>query len=180
MTSTAKIQHVVTNTTMATENTANWYVIHTKPRQERRADENLQRQGFETFLPIYQLEKIQHRKLSLVEEPLFKRYLFIRFDPDNSNWHVIRNTFGVSQLVRLGGQLASVPDEVIQQLMKTAEISQALYKKDAHLLIADGPFQNLKRAIEMHDDDSRAIVLIELLNKTQRISVSLNALAKDI
>ncbi|NEV64216.1 transcription termination/antitermination NusG family protein [Thiorhodococcus minor] len=30
-----------------------WYLIHTKPRQEALADANLQRQAFETYLPLY-------------------------------------------------------------------------------------------------------------------------------
>jgi hypothetical protein len=29
-----------------------WHVVHTKPRAEARALENLERQGFEVFLPM--------------------------------------------------------------------------------------------------------------------------------
>lgn len=181
-TGTTEIQTAMADHHTARTNTfqtANWYVIHTKPRQERRAQENLQRQGFETFLPIYQVEKIQRSKLCLINEPLFRRYLFIRFDPDNSNWHVIRNTFGVTELVRLGGQLASIPDEVIQQLVKEADIPRALYTQGEHLRITHGPFQNLHAVFEVHDGDSRAIVLIELLNKTHKLKLEINALERN-
>ena len=37
---------------------SNWYLIHTKIRQERGALENLQRQGFECFLPQIWVEKL--------------------------------------------------------------------------------------------------------------------------
>ena len=35
---------------------SNWYLIHTKIRQERVALENLERQGFKCFLPLIRAE----------------------------------------------------------------------------------------------------------------------------
>ena len=58
----------------------NWYLIHTKIRQEKVALENLERQGFECFLPVILAEKLRGSVLKVVEEPLFTRYLFIRLD----------------------------------------------------------------------------------------------------
>ena len=57
---------------------SNWYLIHTKIRQERVALENLERQGFESFLPLIRVEKLRRSALVVVEEPLVPRYLFIR------------------------------------------------------------------------------------------------------
>lgn len=36
-----------------------WYLIYTKIRQERIALENLERQGFECFLPKIKVEKVR-------------------------------------------------------------------------------------------------------------------------
>ena len=57
---------------------ARWYLVHTRPNSERKAELNLQAQGFATFLP--QIEKtIRHaRRLKTVRRPLFPRYLFVR------------------------------------------------------------------------------------------------------
>ena len=79
-----------------------WYVIHTKPRQEQRALENLQRQGFEAWLPMISLEKVRRGHLAQVVEPMFSRYLFIRLDTVQTNWSPIRSTLGVSKLVAFG------------------------------------------------------------------------------
>jgi transcriptional antiterminator RfaH len=57
---------------------SNWYLIHTKIRQERVALENLDRQGFECFLPTILAEKLRRGALQVMKEPLFPRYLFIR------------------------------------------------------------------------------------------------------
>ena len=57
-----------------------WHLIYTKPRQEKRAALNLTQQGFEVFLPMMSKEVLRQNSLDMVEEPLFKRYLFVRFD----------------------------------------------------------------------------------------------------
>lgn len=157
---------------------AHWYVVHTKPRQERRALDNLHRQSFEAYLPLVKTEKLQRGKLVNIEEPLFKRYLFVHFDAERSPWHLIRNTFGVSELVRTGGQLARVPLEIIERLKQQEAAPQALFNAGDKLLVKNGPFQNLEVVFDMQDGDSRAIVLIELLNKTQRVAVNLNSLVR--
>ena len=54
-----------------------WYVAHTKPREEFRALENIERQGFEPYLPTLRRDKIIRGALAVKIEPLFARYLFI-------------------------------------------------------------------------------------------------------
>ena len=48
-----------------------WYVVLTKPKQERRAEEHLVAQGGEVFLPRLQLEKIRKGKRIKVIESLY-------------------------------------------------------------------------------------------------------------
>lgn len=157
---------------------AHWYLIYTRPRQEYRAQENLQQQGFEVYLPLHQTERLLRGKLRVLEEPLFKRYLFVRFNAHSSPWHTIRNTFGVSQLVRTGDQPAKVPAALVESLQHFAVKPQALYARGEKCRIKAGPFRDLEAVFEMQDGDQRAIVLIEMLNKVQKISVNLNALGK--
>ena len=58
-----------------------WYVTHTKPRQEIRAEEHLQRQGFHCFLPRIKRKRIRLKQRVEPIEPMFPRYLFVRLDP---------------------------------------------------------------------------------------------------
>ena len=123
----------------------------TAPRQEYRALENLQQQAFEVYLPLHQSERLQRGKLRLVEEPLFKRYLFVRFNEHNSPWHAIRNTLGVSELVRSGGQPAKVPAALVQALRQLQTTPQALFQRGETLRVTDGPFRDLQVVFEMQD-----------------------------
>ena len=54
-----------------------WYLLTTKPRQEYIAVENLERQGYQIFLPLLQSRKRRGTEMRAVIEPMFPRYLFI-------------------------------------------------------------------------------------------------------
>lgn len=54
-----------------------WYLVHTKPKQEKYALENLHRQGYQCYLPIIPSERLRQGLLTVEDEPLFPRYLFI-------------------------------------------------------------------------------------------------------
>lgn len=147
-----------------------WYAIHSKPRQEERALENLQRQGFEAWLPLMTVEKVLRSKLVQVVEPMFSRYLFIRLDTEQTNWSPIRSTLGVSKLVSFGNRPAVVSDELIEALQQLPEQApQRLIQPGQQVKIVSGPLRGLEGIYQQADGELRAMVLIELLNKQHRI-----------
>ena len=154
-----------------------WYVIHTKPRQEQRALENLQRQGFEAWLPMIELEKVRRSRLTKVTEPMFSRYLFIRLDTTQTNWSPIRSTLGVSKLVSFGNVPAAVPDALIDMLRESPPLTpQRLMNPGDEVQLVDGPLRGLRGIYQQHDGEARAMVLIELLSQPQSIQIELQAL----
>ncbi len=147
-----------------------WYAIHSKPRQEERALENLQRQGFEAWLPLLTVEKVLRSKLVQVVEPMFSRYLFIRLDTEQTNWSPIRSTLGVSKLVSFGNRPAVVADELIEALQQMPEQApQRLIQPGQQVKIVAAPLRGLEGIYQQADGELRAMVLIELLNKQHRI-----------
>jgi transcriptional antiterminator RfaH len=147
-----------------------WYAIHSKLRQEERALENLQRQGFEAWLPLLTIEKVLRSKLVQVVEPMFSRYLFIRLDTEQTNWSPIRSTLGVSKLVSFGNRPAVVADELIEALQQMPEQApQRLIQPGQQVKIVSGPLRGLEGIYQQADGELRAMVLIELLNKQHRI-----------
>lgn len=96
------------------ESKKSWYLVYCKQRQESIAQENLQRQHYETYLPFIKTLK-RKRGQGLVEhtEPLFPRYLFIKLGEGIDDWAPIRSTIGVSGLVRFGHITAKVPDSLL-------------------------------------------------------------------
>ena len=154
-----------------------WYLIHTKPRQENCALQNLEQQGYECFLPTLPVEKIRQDQLTILEEPLFPRYLFIRLGIGNAakSWSPIRSTRGVNRLVGFGTEPAKVDGLLIQTLKERAtqirSTPQALFQPGQKVAITDGPFAGIEAVYQMADGERRAMILIELMSKPVRLAV---------
>mgnify|MGYP000237495554 CR=1 FL=1 len=162
--------------------TASWYVIHTKPRQEFRASEQLQNQGYEVFLPSIGAEHLKAGQVQHRIEPLFPRYLFIRLNQVDQNWGPIRSTKGVSQLVRFGGVPASLDDEQIEAISYWANRApeKTLFQENQVVSIVEGPFVGMEgffqRLETVETGEERALVLMELFGKTQRVMMRIETL----
>jgi transcriptional antiterminator RfaH len=164
-----------------------WHVIHTKVREEFRALENLQNQGFEVFLPTCQVQKKSQGKIKLATQPLFSRYLFIRLSDVSINWSPIRSTRGVSQLLRFGQSMEPVviPDPIVECLRQRCsekEPLHQLFQSGEMLEITKGPFKGLfgffQKLQTMPDGMTRALLLVEILGSVQKISLNLPHLKK--
>lgn len=161
-----------------------WYLIHTKPRQEKCALENLDRQGYECYLPTMPSEKLLRGQLTIADKPLFPRYLFIRLGQGNSamSWAPIRSTKGVSRLVSFGNEPARVDDELIE-LLRTQEASlqaqpEQLFKTGERVRLTEAPFAGIEAIYQMAEGESRVMVLIELLSKLVALRVAPASLRK--
>jgi transcriptional antiterminator RfaH len=131
-----------------------WYAIHTHPKQENRAERNLNAWNVETFFP-----RVRNRHLNdLTSEPvyftkpLFPGYLFARFALKNL-LHKVRFTRGVHSVVCIGIDPAPVDDRVIEII--AAQIDGAGFVKTgadldpgAKVLIQAGPFKGLTGIFE--------------------------------
>jgi len=159
-----------------------WYLVYTKPRQENLAQENLERQGFETYLPrIYQTHRRNGRYVKTVEA-FFPRYLFINLDTERDNWAPIRSTFGVSKMICFDGIPAVVPDELIQALRSNDDEDgiQSLKQKNLMLgdkvTIVDGPLAGYQGIYQQQKSAERVAVLVDLVGKNTLLSINVHDL----
>lgn len=53
-----------------------WYPVYTRSRAEKKANEELNRKGIQTYLPLKKAVKQWSDRKKIVEEPLIKSYLF--------------------------------------------------------------------------------------------------------
>ena len=159
-----------------------WYLVHTKPRQEKCALTNLERQGYECYLPTMPSERLEQGSIRLSDEPLFPRYLFIRLGQGGSakSWSPIRSTKGVSRLVSFGAEPAKVDDGLVELLQArgaaVAEQPVRLFSPGQRVQVAAGPFAGIEGIYQMAEGERRVIVLIELLSKTVPVKLAPSAL----
>lgn len=157
-----------------------WFVVHTKPKQEFIAEANLQRQGFQVYLPRIKQSRRRHGKWVDTIEPLFPRYLFIRLFLTRDDTSPIRSTRGVVGLVRFTYQPAVVPNSIVEGLQDSVDeetgchhFGQGLFSQGDTVSIIQGPLAGLKGIFQNTEiGDGRVIVLMNLLGKENRVTVA--------
>ena len=146
-----------------------WYLIKTKPRQEKKAKQNLENQGYRAFCPMV---KINNRLVVL-----FPGYLFVQLNEKTQNWSPINSTNGVSHFVKLGLNFAKVPTSVIE-FIKTNQHNTAdklnnlnKFKPGDKVQISDGTFKDYTAIFKCYKSDERVILLMNLLGHEQSLSI---------
>lgn len=159
-----------------------WFVVHSKPNSERKADYHLRAQGFRTCFPQI-LKTIRHaRRLRTVRAPLFPRYLFVGLDLGQDRFLAVRSTVGVSRIFsHRDGRPVPVPTGIVETLIKHADGD--LTRLDVELVqgqnvrILTGPFAEFFGKLERFGPDGRVQVLLELMGTAVPVSLHRCALA---
>ncbi len=155
-----------------------WYVVHAKARQERLAAEHLTRQDYHIYLPLLRSPKRRRGRWRDVVEPLFPGYLFIRLDLQRHNTAPIRSTYGVTGLVRFGGEPCPVPEHLVERLLSASADAEGtiqqehLFQSGDRVEIAAGPLAGLKGIFLAADGRDRAHLLLDFLGRSNRVGVS--------
>ena len=156
-----------------------WFSVWCKPRQEAVAEENLQRQGFNVYLPRLQTKQRRRGKWVDVIEALFPRYLFVQVDPLQRSTAPIRSTRGAIGLVSFGREPAVVPNQMVNLIMQREDEALGMRRDERPLFaagdpirLAEGPLAGVEGIFAQEDGEQRVLVLLDLLGKTNRISVS--------
>lgn len=158
-----------------------WYVIQCKGGESFRAAEHLTNQGYEVFHPVLNAKRKRQGKLTLVTEPLFPYYLFIRLDQTVSNWRPIRSTRGVLRLLTFGNTPIAVPNALVDTLRAQPhhqEGSHSYFCAGEKVTITDGPFKDLEAVFKRCKGEERAIVLLNVLQRPQDVEISVDNLQK--
>ncbi len=157
-------------------NTEKWFALYTRSRHEKVVASELEKKGIETFLPLRKIVRHWSDRTKIIEEPLFKSYLFVH--AALSSRLSILQTIGV---VNILGKNAAEPFEVpdkdlktLQQLIETEiKIDPFPYlKMGERVYIRSGPFKGVEGFIVRKDKHCRLVVSLDLL--MQSISVVLD------
>ncbi len=155
-----------------------WYLVYTKPKGESVAAENLARQEYKTYLPLFKKTRIKNAQAKTVIEPLFPRYVFIELSTETDNWSPIRSTLGVSKIVNFGFTPAKVPESLIS-LLKENENSEGLYEfiekklvKGQSVEILSGPMMGYSGVFNQYSTKNRVSILLNLLGKETSVLLS--------
>ena len=113
-----------------------WYAIYTKPRWEKKVHQLLISKGIESYCPLNKVRRKWSDRIKLVEEPLFKSYVFVPTDEKGKT--LVRMTKGVINFVYWDGKPAIVKDKeivAIKRFLDEYENVQAIDLKPQQRII---------------------------------------------
>jgi transcriptional antiterminator RfaH len=161
----------------------NWYVAQTHPNSEGKAAIQLERQGFETYLPRYIKTARHARRTRLLQAPLFPRYIFVRLDPQTQRWRAVNSTTGITRLVGHGDWPSPVVAGIIEGL-KQREGANGFFDLKAPALsfkagdavrVVRGVFEACQGFFEARTDQDRVAILLDLLGRKARVVLDARA-----
>ncbi|HER26028.1 MAG TPA: transcriptional activator RfaH [Rhodospirillales bacterium] len=160
-----------------------WYVVRTHAMAEEKANFNLTRQGYNSYLPRYLKRRSHARRVCWAPQPLFPRYLFVRMDTRTTQWRAIRSTFGVSHFICQGDEPSPAPDGVVEKIMASENDKgyvglnrETRFRKGQAVEIADGPMAEASAIFDCVDDNDRVTLLMDLMGRRLRVRVPLEAI----
>ncbi len=159
-------------------NKTNWYLLYTNPRAEKKVAVELQKKGYEVFLPLQKTLKVWSDRKKWVEEPLFSSYLFIQTQLE-ANFYNILKTSGVVKFISFQSTPAIVdPREIYlvklllgENINMSQDVSSELWQAGDEVSIIAGPLLGTQgRLISTRTGNK---MLIELQSIQQNILVSI-------
>lgn len=105
-----------------------WYALYTKPRWEKKIDAVLQRKGIQSWCPLQKVQRQWSDRKKIVEEPLFKSYVFVRIT--EAERVKVLATDGILNFVHYAGKPAVIRDveiEMIQKYLSEKEASLSVH-----------------------------------------------------
>lgn len=163
---------------MSEEAVSRWYAVYVKSRYEKKTFKLLNDKYIEAYLPLIGRLKQWSDRKKVVEEPLFKSYLFVH--TDLKNYYDILNTPGVVKFVCFGGKPVSVPDNQIVAVKSyigefdgEEDISQLQDLHEGQFVeIAHGQMKGLYGKLVEIRGKQRLVVSIEAVGQSLPISVT--------
>ena len=156
----------------------NWYLVNSKPRQEKIALRNLESLGIETYYPQLKTTKLIRRKLQTVTGPLFPGYLFVKFDLA-TQYRRVNYAGSVKNVVAFGTTVARIEEALVDEIKERSTcgyvtISPASFSPGQSVRICRGPLQGLEAVFESElSDRQRVILLLRAVAYQARVIVPL-------
>jgi transcription antitermination factor NusG len=159
-----------------------WFVARALSHQESRAQFNLDRLGFRSFVPRLRHTVRHARRLRETLNPLFPGYIFLIIDLSKHRWRSVNGTFGVASLIMGAERPRAVPAGVVEALVASCERGGAVCLGDGleigqKVRIVSGPFAETLGRLAQLDERGRVRVLLEIMGMEVAAQLDRSAIA---
>jgi transcription antitermination factor NusG len=158
-----------------------WLAVYTRPRWEKKVNQLLKEKGMESYCPLNKVRKKWSDRVKIVEEPLFKSYVFVKVnDKDRS---AVRMTAGAINFVYWQGKPAVIREKEIVSIKKFLDeyenveakpidlrVNQRVRITTGTLMDQEGKVLDLHRKTAKVAIDSLGYILVAYIDRTKLTS----------
>jgi transcription antitermination factor NusG len=158
-----------------------WLALYSRPRWEKKVAQLLTEKGLESYGPLNKVRRKWRDRVKLVEEPLFKSYVFVRVTDDDRT--AVRMTPGVINFVYWNGKPALIKEKEINAIKQflndyeNVEVKPIILELNQRVKITKGPLMDqegqvleLQRKTVKVAIDSLGYLLIAHIDRTKLTS----------
>jgi transcription antitermination factor NusG len=149
-----------------------WFVVHTRPRGEKKFKAHCDRNGIAATLPCYETKHKYRGKTVSFVKPLFPGYVFIQLDPRRKDLvfqsdHVA-NLLGVEDQETLQRQV----EEVMRALDSNLEVRLApAIGEGMRVKIKYGPLQGVEGWVEQRYGPAVVLLRVDFIHQAAAVKV---------
>lgn len=143
----------------------NWYALYTKPRNEKKVEEQLHKMGLEVFCPKVSVVKQWSDRKKKVSQPLIPSYVFIKIKEQERD--LVFSVSGVVRYLFFLGKPAIIKESEINAMKETLnhdfkEVGVMDLEKGQKFTIEEGTFKG-QEATFIEQKGSKIILRLESL-----------------
>ena len=156
--------------------TANWYAVQTRARNEKAVEERLQEQGIATFLPLVTEVHRWSDRRKTVQLPLFSCYLFAKVNANNEHRQQVCRTLGVFGIVGAQGAGIPVPEEQIESVRtllahRLSWSNHPFLKIGQRVRIRGGSLDGLEGVFLSRNGDRTLIISVDAIQRSLAVRI---------
>ena len=161
--------------------TRKWLAIYTRPRWEKKVNRLLAEKGLESYCPLNKVRRKWSDRVKIVEEPLFKSYVFVKVSDDDRA--AVRMTAGAINFVYWLGKPAVIKEKEINAIKRflnehenvearpvELKVNQRVRITNGTLMDQEGKVLDVRRKTVRVAIDSLGYILVAYIDRTKLTS----------
>lgn len=158
-----------------------WLAIYTRPRWEKKVNQLLQEKGFECYCPLNKVRRKWSDRIKVVEEPLFKSYVFVKVNETDRT--AVRMTNGAINFVYWAGKPAVIKEREIVAIKRFLDeyenvearpvdikLNQRVRVTNGTLMDQEGKVIDIRHKMVKVAIDSLGYILVAYIDRTKLTS----------
>jgi transcription antitermination factor NusG len=158
-----------------------WLAVYTRPRWEKKVNSLLSEKGLESYCPLNKVRRKWSDRIKLVEEPLFKSYVFVKVTEEERS--VVRMTNGAINFVYWNGKPAIIKEREIIAIRRFLDeyenvearpadlkVNQRVRITNGMLMDHEGKVLDVRNKMIKVAIDSLGYILIAYIDRTKLTS----------